>query len=125
MTLKKYLLIMGILTLIAWGIFARIIVVINPWESNWLGWLLFYLALFLALSGTAAILGFILRFKMLGKDLVFRTVITAFRQSFLFSLFIIAILIMLNQHLFSWLNLILLIIILAITEYLLVHNYED
>jgi hypothetical protein len=81
---------------------------------------LFYLSLFLALTGTAALLGFIIRFAFLKQKLVFRIVAEAFRQSFLFaSLFVISLLLLAN-NLFSWLNLLLLVLGLSVLEFFLI-----
>ncbi len=95
---------------------------VNPDITNWLGFLLFYFSLFFALSGTAAIVGFLIRFIGLKRELVFNSVKSAFRQSFLFAFFIVAILYLLSHNLFSWLNLFLLIIGLSLLEYFLISS---
>lgn len=123
MTLKHYLWAMGTMTLLCWGIFALMLNLIDPTATNWLGFMFFYVALFLALSGTAALLGFIIRFVALKRDLVFYAVSTAFRQSFLFALFIVISLFLLSNNLFTWLNVALLLIIFAILE-LFVASYK-
>lgn len=123
MTLKNYLFVMSVLTAVCWGIFMFVAGLIDPAATNWLGFLLFYLSLFLALSGTAALFGFLFRFVALKKELAFNLVKVAFRQSFLFSLFIISLLILKSQHLFNWLNLLLLVAIFGILE-LFVISYK-
>ncbi|MDD3285306.1 MAG: hypothetical protein PHG95_01580 [Patescibacteria group bacterium] len=123
MTLKNYLIVMGAMTAICWGIFAMMLNFIDPTATNWLGFVLFYVALFLALSGTAALIGFIIRFVALRRELAFYAVATAFRQSFLFALFIVISLFLLSINLFTWLNLILLLIIFSILE-LFVASYK-
>jgi hypothetical protein len=120
MTLKNYLGVMSVLTVICWGIFLFVANLIDPSATNWLGFSLFYLSLFLSLSGTTALIGFIVRFVALKKELAFNLVKVAFRQSFLFSLFIIFLLILKSQDLFNWVNLFLLIIIFAILELFLI-----
>lgn len=116
MTLKKYLFVMGVLTAICWAIFLFIASLIDPTITNWLGFFLFYLSLFLSLSGTIAILGFVFRFLALKKELAFNLVKKSFRQSFVISLFIIILLILKANSLFNWLNLFLLITIFVIGE---------
>jgi hypothetical protein len=123
MTLKNYIWVMGVMTLLCWGIFTLMLNLIDPTATNWLGFMLFYVALFLALSGTTALLGFIIRFGALKRDLVFYAVSTAFRQSFLFALFIVISLFLLSNNLFTWLNIVLLLIIFAILE-LFVSSYK-
>jgi hypothetical protein len=111
---------MAVLTAVCWGIFVFVAGLVNPEATNWLGYTLFYSALFLSLSGTTALIGFIFRFVALKKELAFNLVKVAFRQSFLFSLFIVFLLILKSQHLFNWLNLFLLIIIFAVLELFLI-----
>ncbi len=117
MTLKKYLLIMSITTAICWLIWTYVLWMINPVLTNWIGFVLFYSSLFLALIGTGAIFGFAVRFIALKKELAFRLVKESFRQSFLFALLIIISLILLSYNLFTWLNLILLIFGLSVLEF--------
>lgn len=116
MTLKKYLLVMSVLTAVCWGIFIFVANLVDPTATNWLGFLLFYLALFASLSGTIALGGFLLRFALFKKELAFNSVKVAFRRSFLFSAFIIILLILKAADLFNWLNLLLLVIIFSILE---------
>ncbi len=120
MTLKNYLFVMSVLTAICWGIFIFVASLIDPTATNWWGYGLFYLALFLSLSGTTALMGFVFRFVALKKELAFNLVKVAFRQSFLFSSFIILLLILKSFQLFNWVNLLLLVIIFAILELFLI-----
>lgn len=116
MKLKTYLITMGILTVVCWAIWGYILIIVDPNTTNWIGITLFYVSLFLALVGTTAILGFFIRFVALKQAVAFRAVIQAFRQSFLFALLIIISLFLLSKGLFSWLNLLFLIIGLCILE---------
>ncbi len=120
MTLKNYLFVMSVLTAICSGIFFFVANMIDPSATNWIGFLLFYLSLFLALSGFATIMGFLLRFVVLKKELVFNLVKISFRQSFLFSLFFVVALFLKASNLFNWLNLLLLILIFSILELFLI-----
>jgi hypothetical protein len=117
MTLKSYLILMIFATIICWSAFAFVVFTVNPEITNWIGFLLFYLSLFLSSVGTAAIIGFVIRFVVLKQELIFRSVTEAFRQSFLFSFLIAASLFLLSKDLFSWINLILLIISLTVLEF--------
>lgn len=120
MTLNNYLLVMTILTATCWTIFFFVVSIIDPYSTNWLGFALFYFALFLSLAGLAALVGFILRFIVFKKELAFNLVKTAFRQSFLFSLFLVVALFLKANGLFNWLNLLLLILIFSIFELFLI-----
>jgi len=116
MTLKSYLFVMSVLTIFCWGIFIFVASLIDPVITTWLGLALFYLALFLSLSGTIALIGFIFQFFILKKDLAFNLVKKSFRQAFVLSFFIILLLILQSQGMFNWLNLFLLITIFVIGE---------
>lgn len=120
MTLKVYLTIMILATLICWSAFAFILWTVSPDITNWLGFTLFYLSFFLSLAGTAAIIGFLARFVGFKRKLIFRSVKDAFRQSFLFSFLIIAILFLLSKDLFSWANVFFLIVGLSVLEFFLI-----
>lgn len=116
MTLKSYLISMTLATAFCWGVFIFIVNLIDPETTNLIGFILFYLSLFLSLIGTTAIIGFFFRFVVLRRELVFYAVKIAFRQSFLFSFFLITLLFLFSQNLNTWFNLILLLIIFTILE---------
>jgi len=111
---------MTITTLLCWTAFIFVVWTVNPGITNWIGFLLFYLSLFLALVGSAALVGFLIRFIGLKQELAFRSVKIAFRQSFLFAFLIIAILFLLAHGLFTWLNSMFLILGLSILEFFLI-----
>jgi len=94
---------MSLASFICWAIFIFIIKIVNPTTTNNFGFISFYLSLSLALIGTSAIIGFIIRFIWLKQRLAFKAVIEAFRQSFLFTLFIVSSLVLLSKNLFDWL----------------------
>jgi len=124
MTLKKYLMVTAIATAVCWTVFLYIASVINPESTSVLGFILFYLSLFMAVSGTASLIGFLIRFVALKHELVFYAVRIAYRQSFMFALFIIAILILLSQGLFTWLNLLMLVAVFVIAETFMIHSQK-
>jgi len=125
MSLKNYLLAMTGASLLSWAIFAFILNFTSPETNSWVIFSLFYFALFLSLSGLFTIIGFIVRQKIFHKSLAFYSLKSSSRQSFLFSFLVIAILFMLAQNLFSWLNISLLIIILSIIEYILINENKS
>lgn len=119
MTLKNYLWVMSALTIICWGIFFFVIDLVDPFSTNWLGFLLFYTSLAASLSGTFALAGFLLRFYFSKEKMIFNLVKISFRQSFLLALFIISFLILKSLDLFAWLNIILLVIVFLFLEIIL------
>ena len=64
MNLRKCLISLTILSLILWGFFVFLLNFLNPETANILNLTLFYFTLFLSLSGTLTLLGFILRRKI-------------------------------------------------------------
>lgn len=117
MTLRIYLIIMIVMTLLCWSAWSTVLFTVDPGLTNWIGLTLFYSSLFLSIVGTATIIGFLLRFVVFKQELAWRIVKEAFRQSFLFALLIVVSLILLSHDLFTWLNLFFLIIGLTILEF--------
>ena len=120
MTLKTYLTMMLLATAICWSAWAVVINSINPETTNIIGFLLFYISLFLAIIGSIAILGFLVRFVLLRQELVFRQVAIAFRQSFSFAILIIVLLILQSFSMLTWWNILLLIAGLTMLEFFLI-----
>lgn len=120
MSLRLYLIIMSFASAICWFVWIFVIWTVNPETTNWVGFLLFYLSLFLSLVGTSAIVGFLIRFVGLKKHLEAHSVKEASRQSFLFAFFIVIVLFLLAKNLFNWLSLATLIIGLSVFEFLLI-----
>lgn len=119
MPLRLYLLIMLAMTAFCWLVFGYVVWTVNPETTNAVGFWLFYLSLFLALSGAAAIIGFLVRFVGLRHELVIDKVKIAFRQSFLFAGFIAASLFLLSRGLLTGGNLLILIVGLSMLEFFL------
>lgn len=125
MTLKSYLFVMSVLTAICFAIFFFVASTIDPYTTNWLGFLLFYISLFIALSGLITILGFLIRFVILKKGLAFNLVKLSFRQSFLLSLFLILALFLQANNFLNWLNLVFLVVGFAILEMFLISSKKN
>lgn len=117
MTLKNYLLLMSVASLLCWSVFVFVIRVVNPYATNWLGFFLFYSSFILSVAGTFSILGFLVRFKIMKKSLAFRQVAEAFRQSFLISLLAAVAVFLSAKRLLSWTNIALLVSGVSLLEY--------
>lgn len=120
MTLRSYLAIMFLATLICWSAWAVVINSVNPETTNWVGLTLFYASLFLAIMGTAAIVGFVIRFMALRQELAFRHVAVAFRQAFLLALLIVGALILQSYRMLSWQNAVYLVVAVTVLEFFLI-----
>lgn len=119
MSLRLYLFIMSAMTAGCLAAFGYIILTVDPETTNKTGFFLFYLSLLLSIVGLAALIGFIIRFAVFRHELVINPVKTAFRQSFFFAGFIVAMLILLSRGLFSWFNAAVLVISLSLLEFFL------
>lgn len=117
MTLRSYLILMSIGTLLCWVAWFFIVSNISPAEAGLQGLLFFYFSLFLAIVGTFSVIGFAVR-KMIIKDdeVIFRHVRHTFRQSIFIALLLIIILILLSQNLLYWWNAIILFIFFMFVE---------
>ncbi len=122
MTLRSYLTVMSILTLITWGIFLFVASTVDPYSTNWLGFVLFYAALFIALVGLITLIGFLIRFVILQQGLAFNLIKLSFRQSFILAAFIIFGLYLQAHNLLTWLNLVFLVGVFSILEIFLITN---
>jgi len=109
---------MSSFTAVAWLLWLYVIWSVNPLETNFIGFGLFYATLFLAVLALATLLGFFARFVLLKKSLVFQAVAEAFRQSFLFGILIVTSLVLIDYKLFSWLNILSLALFLSFLEFL-------
>lgn len=125
MSLRSYLVLMILATIMSAIGFGVILVTVDPFTTNWLGFILFYASLFLTAMGIFSIIGFIIRFVALRQELVHHSVIISFRQAFLVSFLSIATLLLLSKGLFSWLNVLLLIIGFSTLEFFLISFSTD
>jgi len=108
---------MGFATSLCWFGFLMVLIFISPQEIGILTFLLFYLILGLAVTGTLTILGFLIR-KLINKnELAFEHVKVSFRQAVWLSLILIVSLYLQSQQLLTWWNAVLLILSLGLIEF--------
>lgn len=120
MTAKNYSIIMGIATIVAWVGFFTIIFNFDPQEANWLIFTLFYLALFLATTGTLSIIGFFARILLLRKRSILRHLIAeSFRQATIVAAALVVTMILQSVRILTWWNMALLILAAAALEFLI------
>ena len=119
MTIRQYLLLMTICTIICWAGWLLVLFFINPETTTSLGYLLFYVSLFFAVVGTLAVLNYIFRLvftRILSKP---ETVQVSFRQAIFFGLVIVVALFLQANNLMTWLNVLFLILLITIIEFLI------
>lgn len=121
MTLKKYLNLMTILTLICWLSWVLVLFLLNPNEAGLIGFVLFYFSLFLSILGTISVFGFIIRVR-LKKEPIFKQVEISFRQGIWFSFFIICLLLLKDFEILKWWNALILFLFLMFLEFFFISS---
>ena len=106
---------MTILTVICWITWGLVLILVNPQQSDLMGFVLFYFSLFLALLGTASVLGFLIR-VWLKKKPIFKQVEIAFRQAIWLGLLVSVTFILKGLDLLRWWNALFLILFLIFLE---------
>lgn len=117
MTLRQYLILMSISTFFCWIIWVLALYLIDPTATGFLGFAFFYLSLFLAMTGSLAVLSFLVRMKFNKDELIFKNVTTSFRQAIMLSFLVIGSLFLKSKNLLTWWNIIFLILALTVLEF--------
>ncbi len=116
MSLSKYLILMILATLFCWASFFIVVYSINPLQTVFLGFVLFYTSLFFSITGLASIIGFLARYFFNKNQFIGQQVKISFRQAIWFGVLIVVSLFLQSQGLIAWWNLLILLIILASLE---------
>jgi len=104
MTLRQYLSIMVISSILCWTAWVIVIMNIDPFQSDWFGFAFFYMTLFFSLLGAISILSFLVYCFLFRNELsMFRYVKKSFRDSFIISIVLLILLFLEgNQLLNKW-----------------------
>ncbi len=116
MSFRAYILFMILATAIFCGALVIVLFSVDPYKADFFSLSLFYLSLFFSLTGIISITGSILRRFFVKDKVLFRQVITSFRQAVLFSSLLIICLFLQSQRLLTWWNILFLIAALAVME---------
>jgi hypothetical protein len=117
MSLKKYLVIMSLMTLFCWLAWLVVLYFINPTEAGFVGFLLFYCSLFVALVGTFSLFGFFLRVWFSREEVIFRHLGISTRQSIWFAILMVGSLLLLGAGYLRWWSELLLLAFLILLEF--------
>ncbi len=120
MTLTRYLILMAGATALCWAAWITVLDAVNPFQTDFLGFFLFYSSFSLALAGTFALIGFFIRTLVLKQELIFQKVGISFRQGIFFAILIDGFLILQSMRLLTWYNIAFLIIGLTIAEFFVI-----
>ncbi len=117
MTLRHYLILMGIGTLISFGAVLLILTMVNPEQTSIAVFAVFYASVFLAVTGAVSIIGFTLRVLLLKKQLFLsKEVAVSFRQAVLVAALVIGALLLQSHNLFSWWTGLLMMLAMSVFE---------
>jgi len=117
MSLRTYLLLMAIGTALCWVVWFLVLGNVNPNQAGVVGFILFYVSLFLSLTGTISVIGFLIRKRIDKNDtVVFHHVKHTFRQGLLISALILSTLLLSQFKMLNLLTGILVVILFLIIE---------
>lgn len=120
MTLRQYLFWMLLSTALCWLGWLSVVFTIDPVNSGWIGFVVFYSALGLSLIGTFSVIGLAARSLLHRHEPVSRHAATSFRQSLLLTAFLSGSLILQSYALLTWWNLLLFVATLTVMEFFLI-----
>ncbi|MBI2427025.1 MAG: hypothetical protein HYV34_04210 [Candidatus Kerfeldbacteria bacterium] len=120
MKLKTFVVFMILATVVCWATWFLVLSQIDPDTSGFIGHFAFYISLFFALVGTFGLLGFLIRYLTQSKTIPFRHIRVSIRQSMLFSLLLVAALLLQGQRFLTWYNILFLVAGLTIFEFFFV-----
>lgn len=122
MTLRTYILLFALATVIAWISWIFILIEINPFEAEVIWIIAFYVSFAIALFGFFSLLGFFFRVWFSQEPRLFVHLSISSRQGGLLSfLFVMLLLLQSNDYLFWW-NVILLILAILLVEFFFTGN---
>lgn len=119
MNIKQLLAVVSGATILFWIIWISIVSQINPYETDFFGFALFYLTLLFSLLGTFFLASFAFRKAFNKFSLEYSIVGTSFRQSFFFALLVDSLLILQGVRMLNILNTLLLIAAIVVLEFFL------
>jgi len=116
MSFRSYLIFMSIATTAAWIAWVVVLHGVDPTRSGFLGFVLFYTTLYMALFGSISVLSLIIRIWRSSGEVLSRVVMRSFRQGVLLSILVIGSLILFSQGWFRWWTMLLVVIIVSFVE---------
>ena len=120
MSLFRYLLLMFVATVLCWTAWLTVIQSVDPFDTDVIGYFLFYASLTLAIAGSFALIGLFFRAPLLKQELMFQRVAISFRQGIFFAILIDGFLLLQSMRLLTWYNIAFLIIGLTIAEFFVI-----
>lgn len=116
MSVRQYVILMLLGTILSWLAFGMVMTNTSPDTAGVLGFALFFTALYVALVGSFALVGLVLRKIVMKSELPTRQVWVSFRQSFSFAILVVVSLFLESKDLLFWWNVLFLVIALSLVE---------
>lgn len=120
MTSKQFVILMVVCTILCWGSWLLVLTFINPETTSILGFALFYLSLFFALTGALALLGYLFRWLFTRRYSKSEEVTMSFRQAIFFAFIVSIALFLQGNRLLTWVNAIILVALVTMIEFLFI-----
>lgn len=125
MSLKFFLLLMVLGTVISWMSWGLVIFNFDPNQVSFLGLAMFYLSLFLGLAGLIFLFSSWLKSKFFKKQLLFPKLRTSVRHAVFFSILILGWAFLKSQNLLRWWLMLLFILILTVLEFFFISSQRQ
>jgi len=125
MSIKLYITIMLVATLLSWIAWLLILFLVSPTEAGSLGFTFFYVSLFLGLLGTLALVGLLVRHMRTRKKFIVEKVIVSFRQALWLAGLIVVALFLQSQSILTWWNALLLVLIASFLEFFFISAHAS
>ena len=123
LNLSTYLIGLVLVSFLAGSCLAAILIYFDPISSSLIIFILFYLSLFITFSSVLTLIGWFIRrlsqkrkFPLPNKEAIRRLEIS-FRQGMLLSIVLITVLILQSQRILSWWNLLIIVSLVALSEW--------
>lgn len=118
MTLRQYLILMGLGTAVSWAAVVLILTSVDPNKTSAAVFAVFYAGVFLAVTGTLSIIGFTARVLILKKQLFLsREVAVSFRQALLTAAMVVGALFLQSRQLLTWWTAVLMVAAVTVFEF--------
>ncbi len=116
MNFRSYLMFMTLATVAAWIAWAVVLNGVDPTRSGFLGYLLFYVTLLMALFGTISLGEMLIRLWRSKEELPSRIAIRSFRHGILLTVLFMSSLLLFSQGWFRWWTMLLVVVIVGLIE---------
>jgi hypothetical protein len=107
----------GLATACSWTTLILVVIRLNPFYASKLMLLVFYVTLFLALSGTFTLINFYLKIWLHRTPLYYRNISVAFRQGLLLSLATCTLLALQALRVLTWWDALIVVLLIILIEF--------